>query len=297
MASRGSSTWAIENYGKPCIPDDIVRYQWYPGLTKNQINIHDGTQKLWAALGAIFLAYGYKLPTSYVGAYSCRNITSGRTWSRHSWPIAMDVNAATNPYIDHSGSRTIYWGRETDMPANMIAEIEKITASGIRAFTWGGRWVTIKDAMHFQIRVTLSEISGGVYAPRGFYGGGSIPGGEDEMSLLGYDIGKMGEPSVKGEKSATLQKMLVDRGQDLGEWGDNKDGVDGSAGDDTRRGLHDWKVEVGITENTSAGEGKIGPYEYAAFHPDVEVGDGKVGKHTHPATVSGAIKVKIGENA
>ncbi len=290
MASRASSAWAVENYGKPCIATDHVKIEWYPGI----IGIaHRGTEPIWYALGAIFLAWNYKVPTSYTGDYMCRMTTSGGSWSRHAWPLAKDVNAKTNPYIDHAGVRTIRWGIETDMPAGMIREIESITASGIQALTWGGRWRTLKDAMHYQIRVTLAEIAGGVKSPRGFYDGTG-----DEMSLLGYDIGKMGEPSVKGLKSETLQAMLVERGYDLGTFGPNKDGVDGSAGDTSRKALHKWKIDSGITTSTSAGEGKIGAYEYREFHPDV-VASGGVGKHSHPATVllteGTKVEVEIGE--
>ncbi|MEA2001732.1 MAG: M15 family metallopeptidase [Actinomycetota bacterium] len=174
MARRASSTWWITHYGKPCISQDHVRLEWYPG--RNDI-IHRGTEPLWKALGAVFLAYDYKVPTSYTGSYNCRQVTGGSSWSGHAWPLAMDVNAKTNPYIRTPTGRPIRWGVETDMPAAMIREAEQITASGIRAFDWGGRWRTIKDAMHFQVRVTLDEIAGGVEAPRGFYG-------DDTMAIL-----------------------------------------------------------------------------------------------------------------
>jgi len=189
MARRASTAWWIENYGKPCIGEDIVRVEWYPGLgqtikTRNQINVHDGTQRLWQALGAIMVAYNYKMPTSYVGAYACRFKTGGKTWSGHAWPLAMDVNAKTNPFIRTPSRRKIRWGKDTDMPAAMIREIELITASGVRAFDWGGRWRSVKDAMHFQIRVSLAEIAGDIYAPRGFYIG------EDDMAFLSDDAQK-----------------------------------------------------------------------------------------------------------
>lgn len=191
MARRGSANWAIDNYGKPCVGEDIVKCQWYPELTRNQIQIHDGTQLLWQALGAIMLAYNYHVPTSYVGAYACRNITGGTTKSMHSWPLAMDINAKTNPFIRTPSLRTIKWGVDTDMPAAMVREIELITASGIKAFGWGGRWRSVKDAMHYQVQVTLPEIEGGVHAPRGFYTG------EDTLAFLSDEAQKFFEKTFQ----------------------------------------------------------------------------------------------------
>lgn len=183
MAIRGTSNWWIDHYGKPCIGGDHVRLEWYPGVTTI---VHRGTERIWQALGAVMLAYGYRVPTSYTGAYSCRPVTGGSSWSGHAWPVAIDINAKTNPYIRTPTLRTIKWGVETDMPAAMVKEIESITAAGIRAFTWGGRWRRIKDAMHYQIRVKLGEIAAGVKAPRGFYEGDQ---GDDEMSLKRGDKG------------------------------------------------------------------------------------------------------------
>ncbi len=119
--------------------------------------------------------------------------------------------------------------------------------------------------------------------------------GDDAMSLLGYDIGKMGDPSVKGLRSEALQAVLVSLGYDLGDWGPNSDGVDGSAGDDTRSALHDWKIASGITTATSAGSGKIGAYEYAALLDSggTDLGDldgryaAKVHKHIHDHPLDG----------
>lgn len=222
MARRGTSDWWIQHYGKPCIRSDQVRIEWYPGVTGIA---HRGTERLWQALGAVMLAYNYRVPTSYTGDYSCRAITGGSSWSGHSWPVAKDVNAKTNPYINHPGTRLIRWGIETDMPAAMIREIEMITASGIQAFTWGGRWNTVKDAMHFQIRVTLNEIAGGVRSPRGFYeGGGNAPeDGDDEMSLKlgdkGNAVGKHQNGLMVWNPDA-LPKFGADKdfGEETEEW-------------------------------------------------------------------------------
>ncbi len=275
MAHRGSSDWAIEHYGKPCISSDVVRCEWYPGLTENQINVHDGTQRLWQALGAVMLAYNYVVPTSYVGAMACRPITGGTSWSRHSWPLAMDVNAATNPYIDHAGTRTIRWGIETDMPASMIREIESITAGGIQAFTWGGRWNTLKDAMHFQVRVTLQEIAKGVKAPRGFYeGGGSAPGGEELSQLR---LGNTGNAVEKHQKA-------------LNVWND-KLGLktDGVFGEKTDTGTKQYQKAAEIEQNGVI-DG-VTSSMLMTYLTDDEGGTG--GKHSHVAEAVTTVKIGV----
>ena len=181
---RGTPKWWLKHYGKPCIGSDHVQCLWHPGHTTV---VHAGTEPVWEALGDIMASYGYKVPTSYTGSYSCRGITGKRKkWSGHAWPVAVDINAATNPYIRTPSRRTIRWGVETDMPAVMIRDIEAITASGVRALAWGGRWRSIKDAMHFQLRVTLEEIAGGVSSPRGTT---SPTKGIEEMSLKQGDFG------------------------------------------------------------------------------------------------------------
>jgi D-alanyl-D-alanine carboxypeptidase/Putative peptidoglycan binding domain len=284
MARRGSANWAIDNYGKPCVGGDIVSCQWYPGLTKNQIAVHRGTERIWKALGAVMLAYNYKIPTSYVGAYACRPITGGGSMSRHSWPLAMDINAATNPYRRTPSRRTIKWGVETDMPAAMVAEIEKITADGFKAFGWGGRWRSVKDAMHYQVHVTLGEIAGEVYAPRGFYEGGGAPppGGDEEMSLSkgdkGNAVGKHQEGLIVWNPAA-LPKFGADKdfGGETEEWVKNYQ----KAADLDQTGVIDGVTSALIISYT------------------VEGGGG--GKHSHPATASVVegtkVSVTVGESA
>ncbi len=227
------------------------------------------------------LAYNYKIPTSYVGAYSCRSITGrSRSWSGHAWPVAMDVNAKTNPFKRTPTLRRIRWGVDTDMPAAMVKEIESITASGVRAFGWGGRWRSIKDAMHYQIRVTLGEIAGGVKAPRGFYGGGgTAPGGDDEMSL------KKGD---KGNAVTKHQKALI-------QWNPDalpKFGADGDFGGETEAWVKNYQKAADLVQN-----GVIDGVTSALLI--FYLGSDGVDKHSHPATAVVAentgVSIKIGE--
>jgi hypothetical protein len=177
----------------------------------------------------------------------------------------MDVNAATNPYINHAGTRTIRWGIETDMPAAMIREVESITASGVQAFTWGGRWSTLKDAMHFQVRVTMQEIAKGVKAPRGFYeGGGSAPGGEELSQLRLGDSGN----AVKKHQEA------------LNAWND-KLGLDpdGEFGGNTENATKQYQKAAEIDQNGVI-DGVTSSMLMSYLGGD---GDGGSGKHAHTA--------------
>lgn len=271
MALRGTSNWWIDHYGKPCLPTDWVDLEWYPGVTTR---VHRGTEPIWQAMGAIFLAYNYVVPTSYTGSYNCRKITGGSSWSGHAWPVAKDVNAKTNPYIRTPSMRTIRWGIDTDMPAAMIREIEAITANGIRALTWGGRWRRIKDAMHFQIRVTLAEIAAKVHAPRGFYKGN----GDYEMSLKNGD---------KGNAVGKHQEGLI-------EWNPDslpKFGADKDFGDETEEWVKLYQKAADLPQT-----GIIdGVTSALIISYTIDSSSGEVGKHGHKATVSEGTKVSIGD--
>ena len=263
MARRGSSNWAIDHYGKPCVNRDIVSCDWYPGLTRNQIAVHAGTELLWKALGAIMLAYNYKIPTSYVGAFACRNITGGSTPSLHSWPIAMDINAKTNPFIRTPSRRKIKWGVETDMPAAMVREIELITASGFKAFGWGGRWNSVKDAMHYQVQVTLNEAAGEIYAPRGFYGGGGTAPGDEEMSLKKGDSGNAVKKHQEG-LNLWDDKLKLDEDGDFGPATEAATKKYQKAADLVQNGIIDGVTSALIISYTiDAGEG-TGKHEHEA---------------------------------
>jgi len=227
-------------------------------------------------MGAVFLAYNYLIPTSYTGSYSCRAITGFlRRWSGHAWPVAHDINAATNPYIRTPSLRRIRWGIDTDMPAAMIREIEAITANGIQAITWGGRWRTIKDAMHFQLRVTLGEIAAKVYAPRGFYeGNGAI-----ELSLKNGDkgnaVGKHQEGLIAWNPDALpVWKADKDFGDETEEWVKNYQ----RAADLPQTGIIDGVTSALIISYT------------------IDVGDHEDdGLEDHGHRVTATVEVKIGD--
>lgn len=68
------------------------------------------------------------------GCFNIRNKKSGRTPSLHSWGLAIDVNAAWNPFK----------GKPTLSPEF----VKCFTDAG---FSWGGNWKWSVDGMHFQL--------------------------------------------------------------------------------------------------------------------------------------------------
>jgi len=79
------------------------------------------------------IQYNWKV----VQTYNNRNIRGGTRKSMHAWPLAFDVNPATNPY--RTDNRLV-----TDIPNKIVKIFNK------HGFSWGGDWRTLKDAMHFE---------------------------------------------------------------------------------------------------------------------------------------------------
>lgn len=234
-------------------------------------------RQAFRALAAIMLHYGYTFDETAGGTLNCRYIGGTTSTSFHAHGIAGDWNPSRNRYRRYVG--TIQWGKQTDMPKAMVRAIESVrTVSGHPVFEWGGRWWNIKDPMHYELDVYRSRLTTGINLstlPPGawsaflaFEKGAGIPPTQGEEMLYGLDIGKTGDPSKSDGNPGyrVLQAFLARQGFDIGEWGPNDDGVDGVPGDDSRRGLHNWKVANGITSALSAGEGKIGDYEMAAVY-------------------------------
>jgi len=73
---------------------------------------------------------------TYDGCFNIRKKKGGSGYSVHSWGMAVDFNAATNPF-----------GGEPTFSDNFV---KCFAESG---FEWGGLWVpdSIRDGMHFQL--------------------------------------------------------------------------------------------------------------------------------------------------
>jgi hypothetical protein len=86
-------------------------------------------------------------------AFACRPTTGSTSWSAHAYGQAVDVNPFQNPY--RKGDRVLpelassYLDRANVRPG-MILEGDPVTAAFDDAgWTWGGRWTSPVDYMHF----------------------------------------------------------------------------------------------------------------------------------------------------
>jgi hypothetical protein len=106
---------------------------WDRSIVVHRVRVH---VKLTAILDAIFNEimrenlWG-KLVT-FDGSYAWRPSRGSQKLSTHSWGIALDLNAGTNPL-----------GSEGDMDPRIVDVFEN------KGWEWGGRW-SRPDPMHFQ---------------------------------------------------------------------------------------------------------------------------------------------------
>jgi D-alanyl-D-alanine carboxypeptidase len=73
-------------------------------------------------------------PADYAGCFAPRRIPGSGSLSLHAWGLAIDINAATNPRLGDSRQ-----------------DRRLVRAMEDAGFTWGGRWPTVPDPMHFEL--------------------------------------------------------------------------------------------------------------------------------------------------
>lgn len=84
-------------------------------------------------------------------AFNCRRVTGGTSWSQHSYGRAVDLNPVQNPYVkgttvEPTAGRS--YVTRSPLRKGMVNSAVRSAFSGV-GWSWGGRWITLKDYMHF----------------------------------------------------------------------------------------------------------------------------------------------------
>lgn len=142
-----------EAWGPACEPGLLRVVELVQGV---RVQVRDTTATAVQALGRVLEAHAYPVRAGDTGAYNCRAITGGTGHSLHAFGIALDINWNTNPFRRDNVL-------VTDMPAVMVKNILRIrTRTGARVWGWGGKYRTVKDAMHYEIVCTPEELAAGI---------------------------------------------------------------------------------------------------------------------------------------
>ncbi len=92
-------------------------------------------------------------------AFNCRRATGKKTWSKHSYGKAIDINPIENPYISARGyishkasykyKRRVHKNRTYGDRAVLLKNDKATKIFKKYGWRWGGDWSRVKDYQHF----------------------------------------------------------------------------------------------------------------------------------------------------
>ena len=126
--AKGQLDHVLLGWGKPQ-PKGFVHSNWF-GFWAHRLVV---PKFIEAFQNVVNRGLSEQIKT-YDGCFNPRMIRGGKTWSTHSWGIAIDINAA--------------WNRMGQKNFEMSEDLAKCFEDV--GFIWGGRWASSPDAMHFQ---------------------------------------------------------------------------------------------------------------------------------------------------
>lgn len=156
--------------------------------------------------------HGYDIKPGQSWGFACRAIRGSKTPSNHSWGLAVDLNAKTNPM----GSTF-----RSDLPP---AVVRMWLDCG---WFWGGHYRQRPDAMHFEYVRRPEHVAGDLARARRHLGGASTGGGTKVPGFVPPPI-RLTDPLTKGDRVRWVQERLNAKGANPrlstdGVWGPKTD--------------------------------------------------------------------------
>jgi hypothetical protein len=92
------------------------------------------------------------------GAFNCRPVRGGTTYSQHAYGLAVDVNPFQNPYLKGDlvlpELASAYQARSWQRPGMILPGGVVTRAFASIGWGWGGSWHSLKDLQHFSANGT-----------------------------------------------------------------------------------------------------------------------------------------------
>ncbi len=253
-----------------CKPDAMTVIDFGP----DRIRVAPPAADAFRALASVMMAHGYQIRVDDTDSYNCRAIKGGSGRSLHSYGIALDVNWETNPFKETPNNRAVRFSdkptqqeraqdvklgvADTDMTPDMINDVLAIkTKNKKTVFEWGGNWKDRKDAMHFEMDVTPSELQAGIdwdtvkqsRAGRAVEHQGDLGG----IAPPPVTIGAPSQPLTigsRGDAVERLQRALEQRNFSVGE-------IDGIYGPMTEQAVRAFQSAQGLPQTGIADEATL----------------------------------------
>ncbi len=113
----------------------------FPVERMKLINEYDGSDKK-------------SIADNNTSSFNCRSVTGKKSWSKHSYGRAIDINPRTNPYVKGAYFEPKNAKKYLNRKRNFKGSINK-GGFVVRIFTrlgwkWGGNWRSLKDYQHFE---------------------------------------------------------------------------------------------------------------------------------------------------
>jgi hypothetical protein len=132
-----SPAWETEKIASCRLPAPMV-LSWDPATEIRRIRVHKKAVPAFeAAFEAVHGAGLWRHLRVFGGAYNFRVVRGGAKLSTHAYGLATDHDPQRNPLGRAPAACA--------MPSDVVAIMED------HGFTWGGRFKTRKDCMHFQL--------------------------------------------------------------------------------------------------------------------------------------------------